>query len=38
MTRVNLRDVGEAVKQWSKDSLGEAISVDAPGVTESCLR
>ena len=31
MARVELRQVEEAVRRWLKDSLGEAISVDASG-------
>jgi hypothetical protein len=31
MARVELRHVEEAVRRWLKDSLGEAISVDASG-------
>jgi hypothetical protein len=36
MTSVELRQVEEAVRQWLKDSLGEAISVDAKSLRESC--
>jgi hypothetical protein len=35
MARVELRQVEEAVRQWLKDSLGEAISVDAKSLRGS---
>ena len=41
MAGVELRQVEEAVRRWLKDSLGEAISVDAKslrGSAVSCLR
>jgi hypothetical protein len=38
MAGVELRHVEEAVRRWLKDSLGEAISVDASGSAVSCLR
>ena len=35
MARVELRQVEEAVRQWLKDSLGEAMSVDAKSLRGS---